>query len=216
MYFRPSHALSPAKLFLLVAVACASLPAAEKAERAEVARSGDAAVLAGGDYVLQPMDVLRVQVFQEEDINKQGEVSISQESTIALPLIKTISLKGKTVRQAEELIRDLYNKDFLVNPQVSVIVLKYSERSVNVIGAVNTAGRIQFPQERGLTIVDAISLAGGQSRLADLKRVKLTRKNAGGEVTTQEIDVDGLMKRGGRDAVPLEKGDVIFVPERIL
>src|SRR5688500_2841085 len=135
-----------------------------------------------GDYVLQPMDILRVQVFQEEDINKQGEVSISQEHTIFLPLIKTISLKGKTVRQAEEMIRDLYDKDYLVNPQVSVIVLKYAERSVNVIGAVNTAGRIQFPQERGLSIVDAISLAGGQNRFADLKRVKLTRKNPNGQV----------------------------------
>lgn len=168
------------------------------------------------DYVLQPMDVLRVQVFQEDDINKQGEVSISQEHTIFLPLIKTISLKGKTVRQAEEMIRDLYDKDYIVNPQVSVIVLKYSERSVNVIGAVNAAGRIQFPQEGRLNIVDAISLAGGQNRFADLKRVKLTRKNPNGGSATQEIDVDVLMKRGGRDAVHLEKGDVIFVPERIL
>ncbi|WP_414661295.1 polysaccharide biosynthesis/export family protein [Horticoccus sp. 23ND18S-11] len=169
-----------------------------------------------GDYVLQPMDVLRVQVFQEDDINKQGEVSISQEHTVFLPLIKTISLKGKTVRQAETMIRELYDRDFLVNPQVSVIVLKYAERSVNVIGAVNNAGRVQFPQEGRLNILDAISLAGGQNRLSDLKRVKLTRHTPNGDVSTQEIDVDALMKRGGRDAVPLEKGDVIFVPERIL
>lgn len=169
-----------------------------------------------GDYVLQPMDVLRVQVFQEDDINKQGEVSISQEHTVFLPLIKTISLKGKTVRQAETMIRELYDRDFLVNPQVSVNVLKYAERSVNVIGAVNNAGRVQFPQEGRLNILDAISLAGGQNRLSDLKRVKLTRHTPSGDVSTQEIDVDALMKRGGRDAVPLEKGDVIFVPERIL
>lgn len=169
-----------------------------------------------GDYVLQPMDVLRVQVFQEDDINKQGEVSISQEHTVFLPLIKTISLKGRTVRQAETMIRELYDRDFLVNPQVSVIVLKYAERSVNVIGAVNNAGRVQFPQEGRLNILDAISLAGGQNRLSDLKRVKLTRHTPNGDVSTQEIDVDALMKRGGRDAVPLEKGDVIFVPERIL
>lgn len=196
--------------------ACLSLAAAFGADRADSLKPDSSPAAVSADYILQPLDVLRVQIFQEEDINKQGEVSISQEYTIFLPLIKTISLKGKTVRQAEEMIRDLYNKDYLVNPQVSVIVLKYAERSVNVIGAVNTAGRVQFPQERGLTIVDAISLAGGQSRLADLKRVKLTRKNAAGDVSIQEIDVDTLMKRGGRDAVPLEKGDVIFVPERIL
>lgn len=171
---------------------------------------------ASADYVLQPQDVLRVQVFQEEDINRLGEVSVSQEHTIVLPLIKTVSVKGKSVRQVEELIRELYNKDYLVNPQVQVIVLKYAERSVSVMGAVNNAGRVLFPGERALDILEAIANAGGHSRIADLRKVKLTRKNASGDTITQEINVDDLMKRGGRDAVRLEKGDVIFVPERIL
>lgn len=204
--------LRPSRLPLLSLVAAAVLAPAVAAADGKGAPEGGAA----GDYVLQPMDVLRVQVFQEEDINKQGEVSISQEYTIVLPLIKTVNLKGKTVRQAETLIRELYDRDYLVNPQVNVYVVKYAERSVNVIGAVNSAGRVQFPQERGLTILDAISLAGGQNRLSDLKRVRLTRRLPSGEVTTQEIDVDALMKKGGRDAVPLEKGDVVFVPERLL
>lgn len=175
-----------------------------------------AAEAASADYVLQPQDILRVQVFQEEDINRLGEVSVSQEHTIVLPLIKTVSLRGKSVRQAEELIRDLYKKGYLVNPEVSVQVVKYAERSVSVIGAVNNAGRVLFPGERALDILEAIAHAGGQSRIADLKRVKLTRKNANGDTLTQEINVDELMRRGGRDAVRLEKGDVIFVPERIL
>ncbi len=164
------------------------------------------------DYVLQPQDQIKVQVFQEEDINKQADgISISQESTITLPLIGTINLKGKSVRQAEEMIRALYDKDYIVNPQVSVIVQKYAERTVNVIGSVTQQGRIQFPQERDLTIVDAISLAGGQTRLADLRKVKLTR---GSEVMI--IDVDAMMKTSGREAVMLQPGDVIYVPERIL
>lgn len=169
------------------------------------------------DYILQPQDVIRVQVFQEDDINKQGEsLSISQESTVSLPLIGTISLKGKSVRQSEEMIRTLYDRDYIVNPQVSVTVVKYAERTVNVIGSVTNQGRIQFPQERGLTIVDAISLAGGQTRLADLRKVKLTRKNANGDTDVEIIDVDAMMKTAGRDQVQLEPGDVIFVPERIL
>ena len=71
-------------------------------------------------------------------------------------------------------------------------------------------------EERGLTILDDISLAGGQSRLADLKKVKLTRKNSEGDAVTTTINVDEMMKGGGRDAVLLEKDDVVFVPERIL
>ena len=73
---------------------------------------------------------------------------------------------------------------------------------------------MQFQPEGRLTIVDAITLAGGQNRLADLKRVKLTRKNAAGDAITQEINVDVLMKGGGGEPMRLEKGDVIFVPER--
>ncbi len=168
-----------------------------------------------GDYVLQPQDVLRVFVFQHDDINKQTEsVSISKEHTINLPLIRTVSLRGKTVRQAEEMIRAAYDKDYLVNPQVSVMVLKYADRSVNVVGQVNNPGRIQFPQERDLSIVDAISLAGGFTRLADLKRVKLTRVGPSGENDVQEINVDVMMKSGGKEAVMLEKDDVILVLER--
>ncbi len=183
----------------------------------ESARLNSGATSPSDDYVLQPQDVLRIYIFQHDDLNKQSEaVSISQEHSINLPLIKTVNLKGRTVRQAEELIRAAYDKDFLVNPQVSVNVLKYAERSVNVGGAVNSAGRIMFPQERGLSIVDAIALAGGPSRIADLKRVKLTRRNADGETTTEEVNVDSMWKGGGRGAIQLQKDDNIFVPERIL
>lgn len=188
--------------------------AAEPERKADDSSAGNARSKGSADYILQPEDVIRVHVFQEDDINKQGEVRISGEHTIFLPLIKIISLKGKTVRQAEELIRDLYNRDYLVNPQVSINVLKYAERSLSVTGAVNNAGRILFPQERGLTIVEAISLAGGQSRVADLKRVRLTRRGANGELNTQIVDVDSIMRGGARDAVPLENGDSLFVPER--
>lgn len=169
------------------------------------------------DYILQPQDVIKVQVFQEEDINKQGEaLSISQESSVSLPLIGSISLKGKTVRQAEEMVRKLYDKDYIVNPQVTVTVTKYADRSVNVVGSVTKQGRIQFPQERGLTIVDAISLAEGQTRLADLKNVKLTRKNANGDTEVRTINVDSMMKAGGAEPIHLQPGDVIYVPERII
>ncbi|MDO8540843.1 MAG: polysaccharide biosynthesis/export family protein [Opitutaceae bacterium] len=168
------------------------------------------------DYVLQPQDVLKVHVFGEEDINKGGMVSITQEYTVTLPLIQTVNLKGLTVRQAEEKIRQLYDKDFLVEPQVNVFVEKYAERSVNVVGAVEKAGRIPFPQERGLSIVDAIALAGGQSRLASLRAVKLTRTMTDGEQKTITVDVDAIMKGGERENIMLQPDDLVFVPERIL
>jgi polysaccharide export outer membrane protein len=200
---------------ILPAVLLAQPATRERAQSGSEERPIGSAADSPNDYVLQPQDLLRVHVFQEEDINKQGEVSISNDYSITLPLIGTINLRGKTQRQAEELIRQLYDKDYLVNPTVTVQVLKYSDRSVNVTGAVNRAGRVQFPQEKGLTITDAITLADGQSRLADLKRVKLTRRNAAGEPEAREVNVDAIIKGGARD-VSLQVGDTIFVPERIL
>lgn len=171
------------------------------------------------DYVLQPQDSLKVQVYQEDDISRQGEVTISQEFTVFLPLIGTINLKGKTARQAESMIRGLYDKDYLVEPQVSVLVIKYAERSFNVFGAVGGAGRKLIPPERTLTLLDGLSLAGGASRLGDLKKVKLTRNNGEGDPVTVTINVDELMKGTGstiRDTIYIQPDDIIFVPERII
>lgn len=209
----------PRFLGLVIGLAAVSMGAALAAEAGEPStRSGRAEAPAAApdrEYFLQPQDILRIFIFQHDDLNKQMEaVRISDTHTISLPLVNTIDLRGRTARQAEEVIRAAYDRDFLVNPQVSVIVVKYAERSVNVIGQVGKPDRVMFPPEKGLTIVEAITLAGGPTRLSDLKKVRLTRKMPDGETVAEEIDVDALMKRGGRDAVQLQRDDVIFVPER--
>jgi polysaccharide export outer membrane protein len=166
------------------------------------------------DYVLQPSDLIRVLIFQQPDLERQ--VRITQEYTITLPLIGTIDLRGRTVRQAEEIIRSLYDKDYLVNPQVNLTVLEYTQRTVQVVGAVNQPGAVVFPPEQKMGLIEAIARAGGQSRIADLKRVRLTRTNADGKAENQIINVDDMMKGNSNEQYLLLKGDVIFVPERLL
>lgn len=166
------------------------------------------------DYLLQPSDLLNVQVFQEENLKR--DVRVSQEYSITLPLIGKVDLKGKTLRQAEELIRQLYDRDYLVNPQVNVVVVEYAKRTVNVIGQVNQPGAVMFPQEQGLTLLDAISRAGGFSRLAQRTQVKLTRTNADGKTDTYIINADDLIKGSSSNNWQLIENDIIFVPERIL
>jgi polysaccharide export outer membrane protein len=162
------------------------------------------------DYVMQPSDLIRVLIFQQPDLLR--EVRITQEYTITLPLIGTIDLRGRTVRQAEEIIRSLYDKDYLVNPQVNLTVLEYTQRTVQVVGAVNQPGAVVFPPEQKMGLIEAIARAGGQSRIADLKRVRLTRTNAENQI----INVDDMMKGNSNEQYLLLKGDVIFVPERLL
>jgi polysaccharide export outer membrane protein len=166
------------------------------------------------DYVLQPSDLLNVQIFQEENLTRA--VRVSQEYSITLPLIGKVDLKGKSLRQAEDFIRELYDRDYLVNPQVNVVVVEYAKRSVNVIGQVNQPGAVLFPQEQGLTLLDAISRAGGFSRLANRSQVKLTRTNADGKNETYIINADDLIKGSSSNSWPLLANDIVFVPERIL
>lgn len=173
----------------------------------------DAAAAEKPDYVIQALDLLRVQVFQEDDLTR--EVRVSQEYRIVLPLIGTIDVRGKTVSQLQATIRELFDRDFLVNPQVNVFVIEYAQRSVNVLGSVNTPGAVMFPQEQGLTLLDAIARVGGFSRLADRRKLKLTRK-VDGRTTSYIINADEIIEGSSKDSWPLLQDDVIFVPERIL
>jgi len=166
------------------------------------------------DYILQPSDLLNIQVFQEDNLKR--DVRVSQEYSITLPLIGKVDLKGKSLRQAEDMIRDLYDRDYLVNPQVNVVVVEYAKRTVNVIGQVNQPGAVLFPQEQGLTLLDALARAGGFTRYADRKKVKLTRTNTDGKTDTYIIDVDDLIKGRSSNSWPMLVNDIVFVPEGIL
>jgi polysaccharide export outer membrane protein len=166
------------------------------------------------DYILQPYDLVRVVIFQEPDLER--EVRLSPDTTLTLPLIRTVDLKGKTVREAQDIIRDRYDRDFLVNPQINFTVLEYSKVTVNVLGAVNTPGAELIPPDQGLKLLDAIAHAGGFTRLADRRHIKLSRTDTGGKTSTFVINADDIIQSTSVDQWPLQKADVIYVPERLL
>lgn len=188
-------------------------PSSSASDQTASAGTDKTAADANPDYTLLPSDLLRVQIFQEDDLNR--EVRITQESSITLPLIGLVDLHGKTLRQTQELIRTLYDRDFLVNPQVNITVLEYSKRTVNVLGSVNQPGAISFPPEQGMTLLDAISRAGGFNRLANKKNVTLTR-NVDGKSVNYVIDTESIIDGSAKDNWPLQKDDLINVRERVL
>lgn len=166
------------------------------------------------DYVLEPGDVVGVKVFQEPDLDR--ELRVSQEGDLYFPLIGKIAAVGRTLAEIEQAVRESYDKDYLVNPQVNIVILKYQVRTVNVLGAVNAPQAVEYPPEQRLTLIDAISRAGGFNRLADRRRVRLTRTLHDGRVENTVINADELMSGAVKDPLVLKKDDVIFVPERVL
>lgn len=165
------------------------------------------------NYVIQSSDVLRIEVFQEPDLSK--EFRVPRNGNVQFPLIGTVQLSGKTVAEAEDLIQELYDRDYLVNPQISLLILEFSQQTVSVLGAVNAPGKVLYPPEREINILDAISMAGGFNRLARRNAVTLTRTDPDGKTTRYRVNVDDLINGGADPAVwTLKKDDVINVPER--
>jgi polysaccharide biosynthesis/export protein len=165
-------------------------------------------------YVLRPMDLVKVQVFQEPDLDR--ELRVSQDHTIVMPLVGVIDLRKKTVREAELMIAGLYDKDYLVNPQINITVVEYSPRTINVLGAVNNPGSVIIPPEHTFSLLDAIAKSGGFSRLANRNKLSLTRTLPDGDTRNFSIDADQLVTGDAANKWAVQDGDIIFVPERLL
>jgi len=170
--------------------------------------------IVGENYVLKPSDVLQVNIYQEEDLNKS--VRIEADGTVTLPLIEKIKVGGMTVAEAQSLITDLYNRDYLVDPQISVLVVSFSPKVVRILGSVNRPGVVQMPPDRDLTLTEAIAQANGISRLGNPKSITIKRVDEQGRAQQMEVNFSRIVTDAGVKDIVLQEGDTIWVPERII
>lgn len=151
-------------------------------------------------------DRFEVRVFHEEDIG--GAFQVQEDGTIDFPLIGRVSVLGKTQAELAALLEAKLSEGYLRDPHVTVILTARENLEVSVLGEVTQPG--SFPYVEKLTLVQAISNAGGLTELAQIRRVKLTRKGAQG-VGTYEVSVKAITD-GRAEDILLQPGDIIFVP----
>lgn len=163
-------------------------------------------------YVLAPNDVVEIKVFQEDDL--ESKLRVSPKGTITFPLIGVVAVGGRTPQEAAALIRDALARDFLVNPQVSLTVADYGKRRFTVLGQVQRAGSYDIPEREKLTLLDAIAMAGGYTRIADPSRVTLRRKN-GGKESVLRLNAKAMARDGTVDPFEIQPGDVITIGESL-
>ena len=163
-------------------------------------------------YILSPSDVVQVKVYQEDDL--ESKLRIARDGTTSFPLIGVIKLGGKTVEQAANLIRDELAKDYLVNPQVTLTVIEYAKRRFTVLGQVQKPGTFEIPNEESVTLLQAIAMAGGYTRLANKANVTVTR-TANGKKATFSLDVNHATSDLKVQPFIIIPDDTITVPERI-
>ncbi|MBU2979939.1 polysaccharide biosynthesis/export family protein [Alteromonas sp. C1M14] len=147
-------------------------------------------------YKLGADDVISVSVFDEPDLSLK-EARVSSTGTIAMPLIGQVDVKGLSVSEAEQLIRELYLGDYLKKPDINITIVEYRQFYVN--GEVNKPGGYSFRD--GMTIQRAITLAGGFTERAARKNIKLLRENGNGVPVEADISTQ------------VRPGDVITVEE---
>jgi polysaccharide export outer membrane protein len=162
------------------------------------------------DYQLRCGDLIEVKVYGEEDLT--ARVRLNENGTVDLPLLPGVLLNALTQPQASEQIRELYVKDFLVDPMVSLTVLEYGKSKVTVLGQVRTPGVYLFPANERLNLLQAIALAGGYTRTGEPGKIVIKRVQNGKE---NVIKVDGraMAKEEGYKMFEIQPDDVITIAE---
>ncbi|MFA6142168.1 MAG: polysaccharide biosynthesis/export family protein [Candidatus Omnitrophota bacterium] len=163
-------------------------------------------------YKLQPLDVISITVHQQPDLSTKTRVAA--DGSISFPLIGKIASAGLTVQELEQKIKGLLEKDYLVKAEVLVFIEEYRARQVSVTGEVNNAGKFNIPIEREITLLEAVAMAGGFTKDADINRTKVLREE-NGEKKAITIRVKDITDKDQKDEnIVLRPDDIIVVPKR--
>jgi polysaccharide export outer membrane protein len=142
-------------------------------------------------------DKLAIKVAGEADLT--GEYVVDPSGVLSLPYVQSVPVAGLTTGDIETLIVSKLRDGFLRDPKVSVQAVNL--RPFFIMGEVTTAG--SFPYQGGLTVQQAIAVAGGYAPRADQGAVLITRRNATG-TKTFKVPV----------TTQVYPGDIVFVRER--
>lgn len=171
-------------------------------------------------YRLTITDRVRISIFQEDDLAEI--VRVDARGNINLKLVGDLRVAGLTVNEAQRAIEQAYRDGrFLRNPQATISIEDYAPREVSIQGQVKAPGRYLLPIESTFSAVELVTKAGGLTDIAKGSAVVVTRITADGKKVTFTVDVEGAIRgRKGNTAenssLPLEPGDIVYVPERII
>lgn len=170
-----------------------------------------------GEYRVGSGDLIEIQVFGVEELSRSVRVSAS--GGVTLPFVGHLDAAGSTTMEIEARLKSLLEeKEFIKNPEVTVLVTEYRSQPVQVLGAVNNAGR--YFLNRPLRLTGVLAMAGGIDPELAGSEVVITRDKpaASGEVQVREVlrvDLNRLLQQGDvLQNIVIQSGDVVHVPER--
>jgi protein involved in polysaccharide export with SLBB domain len=168
---------------------------------------------------IAPEDVLGINVYGHDDLSLTTRVSSDGE--ISYPLLGTLKVAGKKVRELEKDIQALLDMDYIVNPHVVVFTKEYQLNIVSVMGEVKKPTTIDLNKNKVTSILEAISMAEGFSDTANKNKIQIIRTAPDGTKEYITVKLNNLIRKrkSGKveveDKLAVKPGDVIMVSERI-
>lgn len=169
----------------------------------------DESAVAVGASTLGAGDVIEVRVYREQEIS--GIYQVGSEGDVAFPLCQRVVVAGLTANGAADKFRECLAAGFMRDPQVTVLVREYNSKKVFVFGEVQKPGT--FPYQDGMSVVQAVTIAGGFTKTASQNSTSVTRRIRGQEVKVK-VNVQDIAL-GKAPNFTLEPGDIVYVPESL-
>ena len=158
-----------------------------------------------------PGDLFTIIVVGEKDL--PTDYRVQPDGSINFPYVDKIVVAGL---EPQEIVLTLRNKlkeaKILQDPQISIIVKAYNSKKINIIGQVSRPGNLAFVE--GMKLVEALSLAGWFTPMADSNHVLLTRSVTPTKTVTAVVSVDAITD-GAQADIPLQAGDTVKVQQRL-
>jgi len=164
------------------------------------------------DYRLAPNDLLDFRVFQEPELD--AVVRVSGDGVASFALIGPVQIGGRTIAEAIELIKARYREGYLKNPQLSLTVRAYARKLFTILGQVQRPGSYDMQGTNQITLLQAIGMAGGYTKIADPANITVKRLESDGE-RVLKFNAKRMARGEDKTTVFIKTGDVITVGESI-
>lgn len=159
-------------------------------------------------FVIGNDDLLAINVWKEPDISRQ--VPVRSDGKISLPLVGEVKAAGETPLKLEQDLAARL-KNYIDEPEVTVIVQQINSQKFNILGQVNHPG--SFSLANAATVLDAIALAGGFRDFAKQKSIYVLRANTDGSETRIPFNYKQVVKgQNPAQNVRLQPRDTVVVP----
>ncbi len=165
---------------------------------------------ASSTYQLQPYDLIDVDVYSEADLHKPAR--LGSDGTVLLPLIGSVKLGGLTVAEATDLITKKYAAGFVKNPSVLITVLQYRKSTFSILGSIGKPGMYEIPEGATVSIVEAVSMAGGFGANAAQNAV-IVKRTVDGKPTTLRVRAGDMAADPNVAPFEVQPGDAILVTQ---